>query len=129
MPYVYSSLTSDQAYTLWEEQTDNNRQLPRMVRQIHVKGGANLSAKNIYVPAKGIATQVTAEELAILEDHSDFKLHKANGFIVVDKRDKLENADNIAKASLKPKDTSAQKTDADFGRDVPVAKTVAASRR
>lgn len=77
--YVYSTLTADQRYTNY---TQGGADMPVPAGAVFVKGGAGVANDRIQTP-RGVATEITADDLKILEANSDFLLHKENGFIEV----------------------------------------------
>ena len=117
MPYVYSTLTNDQIYTLWK--CDPQAQKPNVpLKKVQIKGGHGRMDKNLVTPL-GIVTEVTDEELEALNKISSFKKHIDKGFIKVDKK----NVDpEKAVSTMKGKDKSAQKTPADFDKPPKVGK-------
>ena len=102
--YVYSTLANDQVYPYWIEQ-DNSRQLPRREVEVFIKGQAGVMGKNLVTP-KGVVTEVTDEELAVLEKSPQFKRHCELGYLNVSK--KKTNADKAA--SDLNRDASSQLT-------------------
>lgn len=107
MPYIFSTLTCDNAYTHWEKSADNQQVQQRSVT---VKGGNGVMNKNFITP-QGVMTEVTDEELAFLESVYAFQEHVKNGFIVVEKK---AAAPEKVKANMKQKDESAPITPADY---------------
>ena len=108
MPFVYSTLTADQAYTVWDK---GGADLPVAKRICIIKGGAGIANKNLITP-RGVATHVTPQQLEALEACDAFKRHKERGYIRVD--DKEQDAEKVAAASMAEKDGGAPLTDADF---------------
>lgn len=110
--YVFSTLTANTAYAIYNYESHD---LPIIEKQIVIKGGANLADKNLVTP-QGVMTEVSDEDLALLEQDYHFKDHIKNGFIKVEKR-KAE----VEKAvkDMKDKDRSAPLTDKDFEKDGP----------
>lgn len=110
MPYVYSTLSCDNEYRSYVK---GGGDIPQVESHVLIKGGAGLVNKNIITP-RGVATEVTKEQLAMLEAHDQFQLHKKNGFIQVDA--KKIDADDVAKDMAK-KDKSAPATPEDYVGD------------
>ena len=108
MPYVYSTLTADQDYTVYPP--FNPQKIPKPERVIRVYGGANVINRNLITP-RGVSTTVSDEELKILETIPSFNRHLKRGFLTVDK--KRSDADKVAK-DMNPRDKSAQLEDKDF---------------
>jgi hypothetical protein len=110
MPYVYSTLTADQAYTIYK---DGGADLKIAQRICIIKGGAGVAGKNLITP-RGTATLVSAQELEALEACDAFKRHKARGYLRVDEKE--VDADK-AVSGLNDGDKSAPLTDKDFEQD------------
>jgi len=145
MPYVYSTLSSDNAYTFYEKDGSNKNAAPHSIhkvkKKILIKGGTAVAQstpeRGIYTPY-GVVTEITESELNLLlggltvkeikerplEDHPHkgnpvFKKHLKNGFLRVDDK-KIEVEKAVA--NLEAKDQSAQKTDKDFSETKGAAK-------
>jgi len=105
--YVFSTLTTDVVYTGWVK---GNSDLPVLEKQVLIKGGSNVADKRLFTPL-GIMTEVSEEELEVLENDQVFQLHKQNGFIKVEK--KKADPERVA-GDMKTKDQSAPLTPNDF---------------
>lgn len=105
--YIYSTLASDVSYTTYK---DGGADLPVVEGQILIAGGTGVAGKHLVTP-QGVATPVSAENLARLRENEVFKLHEANGFIKVS--DHKEDAEIVA-ADMTTRDESAPLVDADF---------------
>jgi len=103
MPYIYSTLSNDNEYPIYE---NGGADVKVVKKSIRIKGGANVANKNLITPL-GVMTEVTAAELAELEKNEVFITQKAAGFITVD--NKKTDADNAAKNMTK-EDKSAPAT-------------------
>lgn len=110
MPYVYSTLSNDNEYRIYEK---GGADIPVVKGHVLIKGGAGIANKNLITP-RGVPTEVTKEQLEMLEGNDQFKMHKENGFISVDT--KQADADAVAKNMTK-KDKSAPKTPEDYSGD------------
>lgn len=88
--YVYSTLTSDQRYTNWRKGAND---LSEEIGSVFVKGGAGVANDRLITP-RGVVTAITEDDLKLLEQNDDFKLHKQNGFVEVSKT--LTDADEVA---------------------------------
>ena len=86
--YVYSTLANDQRYV----ERGTNR---TVVASVLVAGKANVPNRHMLTP-RGVSTQVSDEQLAILRDNKVFKLHEKNGFVTVDSR--KADPDKVAKS-------------------------------
>lgn len=106
MPYIYSTLTSDQEYRGYRD----GRDVKTVKWSVTIKGGANVASRNLITP-KGTLTIVSDEELALLNENAQFNRHKERGFITVEKRE--EKVEKVT-SNMKKKDKSAPLTDADF---------------
>jgi len=111
MPYVYSTGSNNVDYCFYKKTND----LPIIERRITILGGANVANKQVVTPM-GVATQITDEELRLLEGdpkaqippHPVFKMHMDAGFLKVDKK-KLDIEKVIAK-DMKLRDGSSPLT-------------------
>ena len=118
MPYIVSTLSSDQAYTQWNRpEVDSKSRISRPAIKgavIVVKGKANITTKNLITP-EGILTSVTEDELAILKTIKDFNSAVSAGYLKVigreapiakvvrDMKDRDESAPlSIEKVDFKP---------------------------
>ena len=106
MNYVYSTLTCSTNYAIYEKTND----LPKLVKKILIVGGKGVATKNLYTP-KGIVTEVSDEDLELLEKHYSFIEHKENGFILVEKKN--VNLEKVV-ANMAEKDASAPLTPKDY---------------
>jgi len=114
MPYVYSTLSCDNEYRGYKK---GGGDIPQVEAHVLIKGGAGIANRNIITP-RGVATEVTKEELIILEANEQFQLHVKNGFIMVES--KRSEADEVAKNMTK-KDKSAPATPDDYtGEKSPI---------
>lgn len=109
MPYVYSTLTCDNAYVVYSQ---GGADLKVKTGQILIKGGTGVANARLITPL-GVATKVTAEELKLLEENTVFKLHKENGFIVVQESGKESDAEKVA-SDMETRDESAPITPSDY---------------
>lgn len=107
MPYVYSTLSCDNEYRSYVK---GGGDISQVESHVLIKGGAGVMNRNIITPY-GVATEVTKEQLAMLEANDQFQLHKKNGFITVDA--KKMDADEVAKDMTK-KDKSSPATMDDY---------------
>lgn len=115
MPYVYSTLTAPQEYTDWQMMDGG---VNTIIRSIRIEGGHGVINKHFITP-QGVATQVTEEELAFLQNNYSFKEHMKNGFIVVDK--KKSDTERVVR-DMKARDGSSQIVPDDYskkGRKAP----------
>lgn len=111
MPYVYSTLSSDQTYCQYQKKLDPKK-IPQILERIFINGKANVVNKNTFITPKGVVTEITDEQLKILETIPAFKNHKEAGFIKVDTSQ--TDPEKVAKADMTAKDKSAQLVESDF---------------
>lgn len=103
--YVYSTLSQDVAFA---KRNRGQAGGPASTEfRVVIRGGANVMAKRTLVTKLGERTEVTAEQLAFLEEDVRFKRFVANGFLKV--MAIREDADEVAQ-EMEAKDKSAQKT-------------------
>lgn len=107
--YVYSTLSCDNLYNTYVPKSNDN-QFNEVIRSILIKGGANVCNK-YFVTNKGVVTQVSDEDLALLEKNPCFLEHKKNGFIVVDSKKEDPNEVSL---NMSEKDKSAPKIPKDY---------------
>lgn len=110
---VYSTLSAPVAYNIFVHKVNKN-DMNRIAKKILIKGGANISDKNLYTP-KGVVTHVEDDEFEILKVHPVFIKHEEAGFMKFDKGTK--NQVEKAVKSMKKKDKSAQRTPKDYDED------------
>ena len=110
MPYVYSTLTADQVYPVYERGRDP-KQLPKETKRFFVNGLCNVLNPKTMMTPRGAVTQFTAEELKELEKIGAFQRHKEAGYLTVETT--REDPAKVAK-NMTAKDASAQLTDSDF---------------
>jgi hypothetical protein len=109
--YVVSTLTSDQAYTLFKKTDDKGKSIPRAERTVIVKGGHGVANKHLITP-RGVVTSITEEQAQFLESNTNFIRHKERGFVKILKKNPSDTA--TAAADLKQKDGSAPLTPSNF---------------
>lgn len=105
--FVFSTLTADQVYT---RTAPGGGDMPRVVAQVFIAGGSNLSDKYLRTPI-GVMTEVDDEELTVLQENPVFQMHEKNGFIKIEK--KKADPEKVA-ADMITRDQSAPLVDADF---------------
>lgn len=125
MHYIYSTLTASTVYAKYAP--SGNRDIPVIERKVMINGGANIADKHMVTP-KGVVTQVTDEELALLENDYHFQEHVKHGFITVEK--KHAAVEKVVK-NLTEKDKSAPLTpeDPEFQPEARGAKLATSSQR
>lgn len=121
--YVYSTLSNDQSYTTY---VDIPGGAPQKEASIFIAGKANVANKHLITPL-GMATEVTAEQLAELRRNEVFQLHERNGYLSVSEA-KAE-PDKVT-ASMAGRDASAPLVEQDFEEgEAPVTGKPAKKRK
>ena len=97
--FIYSTLPCAQQYTLYAKDQPNPT-VNVVDKHVLIEGGHGVANKNIITPY-GVMTEVTEEQMEILNNVPQFKSHKEAGYISVrDKQDDVEKvADNLDKDS------------------------------
>lgn len=90
MPYVFSTMTNDVKYAVY---TEGAADLKIVADTILIKGGTGVMNDRLITPL-GVATEVTAEQLAALEANPVFKAQREAGYLVV--QDKKASAEKVA---------------------------------
>lgn len=127
MPYIASTLSAPTTYTVYG---DNKHGPKAVLKQVHIKGGANVAnQKNVMtmglLTPQGLVTQVSDEELNLLKNHKLFQLHLKNGHVkIMDTNQKPEKAVK----DMKDKDSSAPFTPADYKEGGRAGKSVDAPK-
>lgn len=109
--YVYSNLANDNAYATYMRGGDGE---PLETHRIVIAGKAGLADKTL-VTALGAVTPVSEEELAVLQQNSEFLAHQKRGHIRVTT---INTPIEKVVADMGPRDPSAPKQPGDFvGKD------------
>lgn len=98
--YVFSTLASDVAYT---NHAQGGGDLPIDLPPVVIKGGAGIANERIVTP-RGVATDVTEEQVEYLRANQVFQLHEKNGFVMVSET--YGDPDTVA-ADMTGRDVSA----------------------
>ncbi len=85
--------------------------MPVKVGSVTIKGGAGVANKNIITPL-GVHTEVSAEEMDLLNENGIFKLHKDAGFIAVE--EKKADVEKVVADMTTKADPSAPLTPSDY---------------
>jgi hypothetical protein len=81
MPTIYSTLSNDRTFPLYEKAVEGSVVTKAKYKSaILIKGGANVSDKHFQTKAI-VETEVTAEELKLLQDNASFKRLEKRGFL------------------------------------------------
>lgn len=113
--YIFSTLTGHQKYTNYIPGGD----LPIVSGEVFIKGGFGLAQKGGLTTSLGVYTEVSEEEMAILEANSGFRAHVEAGFITV--RAGKADAEAVC-ADMKHGDGSSPLNDLAMAKEDPDAK-------
>jgi hypothetical protein len=117
--YVFSTLANDQRYVNWVKGPND---IPTEGYSVFIKGGTGVANDRLITP-QGVATEITEEDLAQLEQNPSFMQHKKDGFVTV--RAKKAEAEKVA-ADMNLKDESAPMTHSDYKSEEDSPKYVGA---
>lgn len=109
MKIVLSTLTSAQNVVITEKASNGAL---RIVKRIHLNGGANVIDKKTLVTPQGVVTELDDKDFELLKKTEFYKRQEKAGYLrVVEKKDEAEDP---KKAGLKKGDKSKQKTEKDI---------------
>lgn len=112
MAYIISKLSSDTDYVVYGDVTGGKKVI---LKHILIKGGAGVTDKKTLLLPGGFATEVSEEDLELLEKNHVFQIHKKNGHIsVMHKASKYEAAEKAENSADLQTDKSRQQTEKDF---------------
>lgn len=108
--YILSTLSSGVDYCTYKEAPNGSKVIDK---RISINGGANVVNYKTLLTPRGIVTSISEEDYALLENNPVFKIHLANGFVKVLKK----NPNDVEKAviDLAPKDKAAPLTPESLG--------------
>lgn len=113
MPYIVSSLSSDNRYAFYEKSSGN---VLRVKKEILIKGGAHVANKKTLLAPNGAVTEVSAEDLELLKTNICFKNHLEKGFLKIVETSNKYKAEEVAE-KMDSKDKSAQRTAEDYKKE------------
>jgi hypothetical protein len=119
--HLYSSLTNDQLYPVYEKKIDEGpngqkRQVNVIVAHVFVEGGAHRMDKRLDTPI-GKLTSVSEKALEFLQTSHVFREHVKNGYVTV-RRDQVDIERAVA-AHTSERDPSAPLTPEDWMNEDP----------
>ena len=119
MAYIASTLAAPVTYTGWSLPS-NASSLPVQEWAITIAGGAGVANKRIVTP-RGVITEVSDDELKLLQTSEVFKLHLDGGYLSILTSRPYDPDD--AAADMVARDNSAPLVDEDFSdkADAPAA--------
>lgn len=108
MAFIYSTLSCPQRYTKFVPGAEGG--IPREEGSVLIHGGANVADRAIITP-RGVVTEVSDEELALLKENKLFNTHCENGFITIET--KKVDVEKVT-PDMEARDGSAPLTPGDF---------------
>ncbi len=118
---VYSTLSNDQRYTEWNSRKVEQARPNQKVREVFIKGKANVVDRTHLMTPRGAVTTVSAGDMALLESIDAFQRHKEAGYLLVEKKPESTRAaapdPDIAALDMQPADKSAPLTPESFEVD------------
>lgn len=115
MPYIISKLSANTDYVVYGDVAGGKKVI---LKHILIKGGAGVTDKKTLLLPNGFATEVSEEDLALLEKNQVFQIHLKNGHITVMKKaGKYEAQDKAENAKDLQGDKSRQQTLKDLSAD------------
>lgn len=112
MPYVYSTATCDSIFAVYQKTEAG--QAGVIKKQVLIKGGANVAKGRGLITKYGHRTEISEEDLQILEASPNFQQAVKNSFYKVS-RHKV-NAEGMA-AEMEARDESAPLVPEDYADD------------
>lgn len=129
--FIFCTLASDVAYT---NHAQGGGDMPIELPPVVIKGGAGVANDRIVTP-RGVATEVTEEQVEYLRQNEIFKLHEKNGFVMVS--ESYADPDTVAadmtgrdnSAPVVPQDNIAPDADTVVGGETVEAQAAPTGRR
>lgn len=113
---IFSTLTCDNEYGVYGEKT-GDMEGRALIKSVLIKGGSNLIDGRTLLTPIGVHTLISDDDYEAIKDNSVFRMHVANGFIIVkEKGSATDNAEKVA-ADMATKDEAAPLTEADYAAD------------
>lgn len=112
--YVHSTASQDMIYPIYAEGRHNQA---KIVKEILIKGRANVSDPHTLVTPSGAVTQVSDEDLALLKKSEAFQRHVTHGFMKV-----MQDKSELDTSGMMARDNSSQLQDYEYatGKDARV---------
>lgn len=104
--YIHSTASQPMIYPIYAGGTDR----PVKVKEILIKGKANVIDPRTLTTPTGVVTEVSDEDLELLKKSAAFQRHVARGFMRVMNDSELNTSD------MQKRDNSAQLLDSDYAR-------------
>lgn len=80
--YVYSTMSAGNTYTVYDPNVEKG-QLPRIIGQVDIAGGANVAKRRSLETPLGVARRITADQYELLKQDPVFQTHVKGGYIRV----------------------------------------------
>lgn len=77
--YVFSTLAADVAYT---NHAQGGADIPVELPPVLIQGGAGVANDRLATP-RGVATEVTEQQVEYLRNNPVFQMHEKNGFVLI----------------------------------------------
>lgn len=106
--YIHSTASQPMTYPIYAGGTDR----PTKIKEIVIKGMANVVDPHTLVACQGAVTEVSDEDLELLKKSAAFQRHVARGFMRVMNESELNTKD------MQKRDNSAQLVDADYAQGI-----------
>ena len=106
--YVYSTMTASVTYCAWRK---GGGDVPSIAQSVTINGGSNVVDKFIRTP-RGVMTEITQDQLDIMEQDGVYQIHKSKGFITIDAN--LHDVEKVVAGNMESADASAQLTPNDL---------------
>lgn len=122
MPFVISMCGQNNDYAFYETFQDGKNIRHNLRKTIRIKGGNRvMQAKALVTPESGVITELSEEDIQLLQTHPAFKRHLERGYVRV--ISKASNPERAA-AGLEPEDNTAQLTPEDFSPEAAISEDV-----
>jgi hypothetical protein len=122
--YVYSTLATNQEYAAFAPAAPGT-DLPLRIEGVLITGKVGVANRNLITP-RGAVTTITDEQHARLVEDPVFRLHRDNGYIVVDRKHTDPEA---VSANMSAADPSRPKEPGDFDLDATAPKVSAGEKK
>lgn len=112
--HVYSTLTSDHVFVVRGTPPAQGQPAP-ILKRVLINGGTGVANKRTLITPYGVHTEVSDDDLAVLEQDPSFQRFKQRGFIRVEKR---ESRPEIVAQDMAKDTGSAPLTPADYADNI-----------
>lgn len=119
MNFIISTLSNSNSFPVYKNVEGSP--VSQYEKMITIRGGSNITDPRTLITPEGVVTEVSDEDLALLEKNVSFNDFVKGGFLKV-KKHTVANVQKEVKKDMNPKDGSAQPTEKDWtdrGRKAP----------